>query len=264
MAGVSPAVLQPLWLVEVVYTKAAPGVVSRRMMRLRKWAAPRVTRLLTIVCLLPGLLFAVPLAQDDQLAVKTVADFYGSRAGKRMQGWRELVMRGKQERWTEQKSLAEVNRFFNQLTFLNDVVLWGRDDYWAAPMEFIGAGGGDCEDYSIAKYFSLIELGVADEKLRMVYVKALTYQQFHMVVAYYPTPAAVPLILDNIDGVIKPATKRKDLVPVFSFNGSHLWLMKERGQGQLAGSSSRLALWNDLRSRFSREQLKRPKINLDD
>lgn len=86
-------------------------------MRPRKWAAPRITRLLTIACLLPGLLFAVPLAQDDQLAVKTVADFYGSRAGKRMQGWRELVMRGKQERWNEQKSLAEVNRFFNQLTF---------------------------------------------------------------------------------------------------------------------------------------------------
>ena len=230
----------------------------------RRRSAPRWPRLLTTVCLLPGLLFAVPLSPDDQEAVQTVAGFYGVRAGKRMQGWRELVSKGKHAHWDEQKVLTEVNRFFNQLTFLNDVVLWGRNDYWAAPMEFLGAGGGDCEDYSIAKYFTLLELGVPDEKLRMVYVKSLTYQQFHMVVAYYPTPAAVPLILDNIDGIIKPATKRKDLVPVYSFNGSHLWLMKERGQGQLAGSSSRLALWNDLRTRFSREQLKRPKINLDD
>lgn len=234
------------------------------MMMPRRRSASRWTRLLTTVCLLPGLLFAVPLSPDDQAAVQTVASFYGVRAGKRMQGWRELVSKGKHAHWDEQKVLTEVNRFFNQLTFLNDVVLWGRNDYWAAPMEFLGAGGGDCEDYSIAKYFTLLELGVPDEKLRMVYVKSLTYQQFHMVVAYYPTPAAVPLILDNIDGIIKPATKRKDLVPVYSFNGSHLWLMKERGQGQLAGSSSRLALWNDLRTRFSREQLKRPKINLDD
>ena len=234
------------------------------MMMFRRLSASRFTRFLTLVCLVPGLLFAVPLAPDDREAIQTVADFYGARAGQRMQGWRELVAKGKQAHWNEQQALTEVNRFFNRLTFLSDVVLWGRNDYWAAPMEFLGAGGGDCEDYSIAKYFSLLELGVPDDKLRMVYVKSLTYQQFHMVVAYYPTPAAVPLILDNIDGIIKPATKRKDLVPVYSFNGSHLWLMKERGQGQLAGSSSRLALWNELRNRFSREQLKRPKINLDD
>ncbi|MGL4753190.1 MAG: transglutaminase-like cysteine peptidase [Aeromonadaceae bacterium] len=231
-------------------------VPESRPALLRHWLA--------VLLLLPGLLFAVPLSDDDLSAIRTETDFYGPRAGKRMQAWRELIQKGKQERWSEQKSLTEVNRFFNQMRFLSDISLWGKADYWASPMEFIGAGGGDCEDYSISKYFSLIELGLNDEKLRMVYVKSLTYQQFHMVVAYYPTPAAVPLILDNIDAAIKPATQRKDLVPVFSFNGSHLWLMKERGQGQLAGSASRLTLWNDLRSRFSSEKLKRPKLNLDD
>ena len=231
-------------------------VPERRRLLLRRW--------LYVFLLLPGLLFALPLAEDDLNAIRSVTDFYGQRAGKRMQAWRELIQRGKQQQWDEKRALTEVNRFFNQMKFLSDVVLWGKNDYWASPMEFIGAGGGDCEDYSIAKYFSLLELGLNDEKLRMVYVKSLTYQQFHMVVAYYPTPAAIPLILDNIDVAIKPATQRKDLVPVFSFNGSHLWLMKERGQGQLAGSSSRLTLWNDLRSRFSSEKLKRPKLNLDD
>ncbi len=137
------------------------------------------------------------------------------------------------------------------------------NDYWASPLEFLGAGGGDCEDYSIAKYFSLLELGVPDERLRMVYVKALTYQQFHMVVAYYPTPSAVPLILDNINGAIQPATQRRDLVPIFSFNGSHLWLMKERGRGEMAGSSSRLMLWTQLQQRLSGKALKKPKLNLD-
>ena len=53
--------------------------------------------------------------------------------------------------------------------------------------------------------------------MRMVYVKALDYNQFHMVVAYYETPAAVPLILDNLVGSIRPATQRADLFANLQF-----------------------------------------------
>ncbi|MEH8155209.1 hypothetical protein ACK3Z8_10170, partial [Aeromonas caviae] len=98
----------------------------------------------------------------------------------------------------------------------------------------------------------------------VIYVKALDYNQFHMVVAYYETPAAVPLILDNLVGSIRPATQRADLLPIYSFNGSHLWLMKARGQGELAGQSSRLGLWTDLRNRMTSGRLARPAVNLDD
>ncbi|WP_269459990.1 transglutaminase-like cysteine peptidase [Vibrio rumoiensis] len=94
-------------------------------------------------------------------------------------------------------------------------------------MQFLNAGGGDCEDFSIAKYYTLRELGVDDEKLRLIYVKSLTLNQFHMVVAYYETPSSMPLILDNIDGEIKPASQRSDLVPVYSFNATNLWITKE-------------------------------------
>lgn len=216
--------------------------------------------------LLPNFLFAdvSPLNPQDQQNVEAVRRFYGQRAGLRTERWRRLVEQGRNERWDERRALTEVNRFFNQLLFTDDIKLWGMKDYWAMPQEFLGAAGGDCEDYSISKYFTLLELGVPEEKMRMVYVKALAYQQFHMVVAYYPTPSAVPLILDNINGTILPATQREDLAPVFSFNGTHLWLMKERGQGQLAGSANRLKLWTDLRSRFSGATFKRPKLNLDD
>jgi predicted transglutaminase-like cysteine proteinase len=140
----------------------------------------------------------------------------------------------------------------------------GKRRLLATPLEFLGVGAGDCEDFSIAKYFSLRELGVADNKLRLVYVKALELNQFHMVVAYYPTPSSVPLLLDNLDGDIKPATKRPDLLPIYSFNASKLWLMKQKGQGQLAGKASRLSLWNDLRQRSDRIKLNRPKINFDE
>ena len=224
----------------------------------RWWPKIRVGMLL-----LPALFLTGATSVSDQSMIESVRAVYGERAALRTTAWRELMAQGKRENWSEQRKLTEVNRFFNRLTFIADTLLWRMNDYWASPLEFLGAGGGDCEDYSIAKYFSLLELGVPDERLRMVYVKALTYQQFHMVVAYYPTPSAVPLILDNINGAIQPATQRRDLVPIFSFNGSQLWLMKERGRGEMAGSSSRLMLWTQLQQRLSGKALKKPKLNLD-
>jgi hypothetical protein len=85
----------------------------------------------------------------------------------------------------------------------------------------------------------------------MTYVKALKLNQPHMVVTYFATPEAPPLVLDNLDPVIKPATERADLAPVYSFNGSGLWMARERGQGKLAGDASRLGLWQDLLKRLS-------------
>ena len=205
-----------------------------------------------------------PLPQEDLNLVKRAEQTYGARTGKRVTSWRTLVMETKGSGLSETKKLERVNNFFNQMRFINDIELWRKKDYWATPLEFLGAAGGDCEDFSIAKYSTLLELGIPDEKMRMVYVKALDYKQFHMVVAYYETPSSVPVILDNLIGSIRPATQRRDLVPIYSFNGSHLWLMKARGQGELAGQSSRLGLWNDLRNRMTSGRLALPVMNLDD
>ncbi|OYD25983.1 transglutaminase-like cysteine peptidase [Oceanimonas baumannii] len=213
-----------------------------------------------------SVLLGVPawsLEEEDSHMRAAVQSVYGSAAAGRLAQWRRLVREGQSVGWDEQQAMTRINGFFNRLAFVDDIRLWAKNDYWATPMEFIGAGGGDCEDFSLAKYFSLRELGVADHKLRLVYVKALELNQFHMVVAYYPTPASVPLILDNLKTEIMPATQRGDLAPIYSFNGEHLWLMKERGRGELAGESSRLSLWNDLRSRLNTTRLKRPAINLD-
>ncbi|PSW25480.1 sulfate adenylyltransferase [Photobacterium swingsii] len=214
-----------------------------------------------------------PLTAIDRQNIDLIRQFYGERAGKRATAWRHLLhqltnthtaTRSDKKSVSESTQLEGINRFFNQLQFIDDDKLWGKKDYWATPNEFIGVGGGDCEDFSIAKYFSLLSLGVDDEKLRLVYVKALTLNQFHMVVAYYPHPAAVPLLLDNLDGEIKPATERLDLLPIYSFNGSQLWLMKQKGQGQLAGDAAKLSAWNDVRLRNNEQELRRPAINLDE
>tara|TARA_R110002012_G_scaffold63999_2_gene168359 strand:+ start:9918 stop:10478 length:561 start_codon:yes stop_codon:yes gene_type:complete len=127
-----------------------------------------------------------------------------------------------------QSQLRGVNDFFNRrIRWVDDVTVWGQEDYWATPLEAMGKGQGDCEDYSIAKYITLKQLGIASQYLRMIYVRARLGRsqitQAHMVLGYYSTPNAEPLVLDNIIPSITPASQRPDLDPLFSFNSEGLW-----------------------------------------
>lgn len=149
----------------------------------------------------------------------------------------------------EREKLTLVNDFFNQLEFVDDLTHWGKDDYWATPQEMLVSGGGDCEDFATAKYFTLRQLDVANEKLRLIYVKSLSLNQPHMVLGYYPEPTADPLILDNLVKKILFASERTDLLPVYSFNAQGLWVIKEQGS-EPAGRADRLSLWRELQSRF--------------
>ena len=150
------------------------------------------------------------------------------------------------------EKLYEVNSFFNSIPYVSDLDLWGKSDYWATPFQMILKNAGDCEDYVIAKYFALRGLGIPDSRLRMMFVTALSVNQAHMVLAYYPEPNAIPLILDNINPRILPANKRRDLLPVYSFNGEGLWLAKAQGRGSKLGSSKH-KLWDDLTARIERD-----------
>ncbi|HET19999.1 MAG TPA: sulfate adenylyltransferase, partial [Chromatiales bacterium] len=69
---------------------------------------------------------------------------------------------------------------------------------------------------------------------------ALQLNAAHMVLTYYPEPSAEPLVLDNLVPDIRLASRRQDLVPVYSFNGDGLWLAKERGLGRFVGKADRL------------------------
>ena len=89
------------------------------------------------------------------------------------------------------------------MQFINDQALWEQKDYWATPIETLSIGGGDCEDYAIAKYFTLKQLGVDESKLRLTYVKAIELNQAHMVLTYFENKRAVPLVLDNLINNIK-------------------------------------------------------------
>ncbi len=194
------------------------------------------------------------LARNDLLLISgellaRVETTYGVTARLRVDNWSKLLART--DFVDEMNTVREVNRFFNQMRFVDDIVHWGENDYWATPIEFLGSNGGDCEDFSIAKYFTLRHLGVPDERLRMVYVKAVRLNQAHMVVAYLPDADAEPLILDNLNPEVLRAGLRRDLQPVYSFNGESLWLAKERGLGKTpAGKADKLSLWTQLQRRL--------------
>jgi len=173
---------------------------------------------------------------------------FGEPARQRMELWESLVL--EQQGAEELAQVKTVNRFFNQVHFVSDLKHWNQEDYWATPVELLATNGGDCEDYSIAKYLTLRALGVADDKLRITYVKSLELNQAHMVLAYYPTPDADPLILDNLDGEIRPASQRQDLEPVYNFNGDGLWLTRLKGRGKRIGDASKLERWVNLNDRL--------------
>ncbi len=140
----------------------------------------------------------------------------------RLSGWHKFVVNAAERTPADEVALlTRVNDFVNVQPYASDADHWRSEDYWATPAEFYGSNGGDCEDYAIAKFFALKELGVASDKMRIVY--AMAWQgnraQPHMVLAYYATPGATPMILDNnIRSDVVPATQRPDLVPVYSFN----------------------------------------------
>ncbi|WP_242635146.1 transglutaminase-like cysteine peptidase [Alteromonas sp. KUL42] len=175
---------------------------------------------------------------------------YGKKAKRKVEDWSEVIRRLYSKSTEDQ--LYEVNNFFNEIPYYSDKEHWGKSDYWATPVEMLGTNGGDCEDYVIAKYFSLRALGIPDSKLRMMFVTALQQNQAHMVLAYYPAPNAIPLILDNINPRILPASKRPDLRPVYSFNGEGLYKAKAQGRGTKLGNS-RHKMWDDLTSRIERD-----------
>jgi predicted transglutaminase-like cysteine proteinase len=143
--------------------------------------------------------------------------------------------------------MEKVNDFFNQTPYASDKTTWGISDYWATRYEFIGKDRADCEDYVIAKYFTLKELGVPTSKLYMTYAKSIRYKTAHLVLTYYETPKSIPLVLDNYNFKILPASVRDDLIPIYSFSGDELFNAKQAQIGKMVPASTRQKRpWDEL------------------
>ena len=215
--------------------------------------------LLAVVVVASGVMLAVSAlgATDFDKLLATLTQRWGAGPTPKFNAWRTLITNASS--LSDNDRLKRVNDFFNrQMRFGEDADIWSQPDYWATPMESIGQGAGDCEDFAIAKYFTLREAGVAPAKLRLIYVRASTgasagsASQAHMVLAYYAQPEAEPLVLDNLINDIRPASRRPDLVPVFSFNSDGVFTGGAKETAPSAGTG-RLSRWEDLLKRARAE-----------
>lgn len=116
------------------------------------------------------------------------------------------------------KKLTQINLFINGSLAEFDNASMRIDDYWMTPKEFFIKGHGDCEDYVIAKYFTLLELGVKKENLYPAIVKVQGSASLHLVLLYVEDKNKSPLVLDNLSFKILPFSKRTDLTPIAAFN----------------------------------------------
>lgn len=228
----------------------------------------KIAQLKIVVCvLLAALLLLFTAVIHSEFSInfpvfkqQLSARFHNTQAQQRVIAWQQLLEQLKDK--SDQEKLLSVNQFFHEhVRYIEDIDLYQSKDYWASPLELLGHGSGDCEDWVIGQYASLRYLGISEEKLRLIYVRASvggphsSLSQAHMVLGYYQAPSAQPLILDSLIRDVLPAKERPDLKPVFSFNSAGLWV----GQGEQRAKSSptaRLSPWRDVLERMQNEGIK--------
>lgn len=156
---------------------------------------------------------------------------------------------------TDMEKLKSVNEFYNAVRYTSDIKLYKKKDYWATPSEFLGKDAGDCEDYVIAKYFALIYLGIDSKKLFFTYVRSSKFKSPHMVLTYFKTSRSEPLILDNNNRRIFPASKRKDLTPIYNFNGDSLYKAAAKGSGKKIKNKKSHKKWDQLKANMKKNKI---------
>lgn len=213
----------------------------------------RITLLATVLvsalmlCFMPGVYGRLDF--DEARVLQTANRKFNAAGVQNVQNW--LALQAHLGGVDDQQLLKTINNFWNVNVFAGeDIHIWGRKDYWATPLETLGRRAGDCEDYVIGKYFSLIHAGVSSHKLRLIYVRAQVGGRSiaHMVLGYYSSPNAEPLLLDNLTNVIRPASQRPDLTPVFSFNSQGVYVA-----GKAQSSVESIGNWRGLLEKMRTE-----------
>jgi predicted transglutaminase-like cysteine proteinase len=160
----------------------------------------------------------------DDILEKTEKE-YGEKGARRLQEWRKFIIENRDK--TDSKKVESVNRFINTITSKLDSEQWNREDYWATPYQFIASGGGDCEDFSIAKYFTLRMMGVTVDRTRIAYVNVEGKNEPHMVLFYFPKDDQPPLVLDNLEKNIMSLDSRTDMELIYSADEDNVWVNKD-------------------------------------
>lgn len=133
--------------------------------------------------------------------------------------WKAFLsgLRGK----SRMDQLQEVNRYMNAHPYILDMVNWGVQDYWETPKEFLDRNG-DCEDYAIAKFYSLRALGMDNTNLRIVVLQDMNLQISHAILVAYVDGKA--FALDNQIPEVVSTEIIHHYRPFYSINEEAWWL----------------------------------------
>lgn len=175
----------------------------------------------------------------------------GEQAAQRLQGWQSLIAQSMQ--LSAADKLKTVNAFFNQhIRYGEDPEVWDQVDYWASPLETLERGAGDCEDFALAKYFTLRLLGIPEESLRLVYTTLSSTRQAHMVLGYWADDEAAPVLLDNLRSAVLPIAQRADLQMQFAFDTGQLYRF-DHSRLIAVGDAQLLPGWQLLKAKVKQE-----------
>ncbi|MDH1932804.1 transglutaminase-like cysteine peptidase [Pseudomonas sp. GD03696] len=187
---------------------------------------------------------AEPLPQDMKR---------GEKVAQRLQDWQSLIVQSIQ--LSDVEKLKTVNDFFNRhIRYGEDIEVWRQFDYWASPRETLELGAGDCEDFALAKYFTLRLLGISEQRLRLVYSTLISTQQAHMVLGYRADGGDDLVLLDNLRSEILLTTQRPDLQVQFAFDSDHMYRF-DQGRLVEVGDAQLLPVWQVLKAKVKQESL---------
>jgi hypothetical protein len=99
--------------------------------------------------------------------------------------------------------IVGVHSIVNQLNYLSDTQHWKKDNYWSNPLEFIGTGYGDSEEYALMKYLFLVKLGIDPNKLKFISIDtplAVSKEEIskeNIALAYFHNDGVPPIIIES-------------------------------------------------------------------
>lgn len=195
-----------------------------------------------------GLIFALQTEAaafdvTDQL-LERVREEHGVVAESRLLNWQKMIKQSGAK--LDIDKLTMVNEFVNRAHQVIDRDSWRKSDTLANPVEFLINHSGDGQDFTVAKLFTLHRMGLDLAKLRISYVKSNRSNRPHTVLAYFSSPTAEPLILDNIDQRIKPASARTDLEPLYLFDARDILLIDVDSRQLPVTKSNHIVQWRNL------------------
>lgn len=132
--------------------------------------------------------------------------------------WEEFISHA--ESLGREAQIYAVNAEMNRSPYITDLVNWGMEDYWETPLQFLDRSG-DCEDYAIAKYMTLRELGFSPEEMRIVILKDSNINLMHAILVVSHNGRA--LVLDNYIPQVTESTRIRHYHPIYAINENRWW-----------------------------------------